>query len=439
MEHAKPACILLIEDDLGLARLVQRRLDRHGMRVDIVGTGEDGIERVQQAHYDAVVLDLRLPGCDGLEVLRRFQALGVTRPTVMVSGAGEIPVVVGAMRLGAADYLTKDVDGGYLDLLPEVLEKVFAVEHLKAERSRIEADLAKERLVMRAAIESINQGLSVFDGDLRLALWNKQFLVHHDYPVAFGQTGMPLETFIRFNADRGDYGDEDKEAAVARRLEAARAAESYRYERRSADGRTIEVLGNPMPTGGFVATYTDVTERKENERRVWYQANYDALTGLPNRSYFETLLKERLARAEGGHSFALLFIDLDGFKTVNDTFGHTCGDALLCQVAERMKSRLRVSDVVARIGGDEFIALIGDIASGSQASAIAASLIETVSQPVQVGLGITSVSASIGITLCKDPMTPDEIVRRADLAMYAAKGRGKKCSVLYADEFVDDI
>ncbi len=177
----------------------------------------------------------------------------------------------------------------------------------------------------------------------------------------------------------------------------------------------------------YVAIFSDITQRKENEEQIRYQANYDALTGLPNRSLLQDRLSQAIMSAgREGWGLALLFIDLDKFKVVNDSFGHVIGDELLQMVAVRIKACVREVDTVARFGGDEFVVLLQDISEPEDAAKVASKIIGTVSEVFDLSSREIFVGASIGITLYpEDADTPDTLLQNADMAMYLAKDTGR--------------
>ncbi|WP_074768787.1 diguanylate cyclase domain-containing protein [Magnetospirillum fulvum] len=185
--------------------------------------------------------------------------------------------------------------------------------------------------------------------------------------------------------------------------------------------------------GGFlVGFYFDITERKRHEEKILQAANHDALTGLPNRRMFEETLETALETARrDGHRVAVLLIDLDGFKAVNDTQGHDAGDALLCEMARRMAAAVRVGDMVARLGGDEFVVLLAPIDHDGAVRRVAEHLVEQLSRPVGFRAVTLAVSASIGIAFGDERMTGEDILKHADLAMYEVKRAGKRGYRLY--------
>ena len=225
--------------------------------------------------------------------------------------------------------------------------------------------------------------------------------------------------------------------ALARRILSASGDASIHEEDvlfSRADGSTLPVeftLETVLVEGevmGRVITFNDISERKKQHDRIWRQANYDALTGLANRNYLETRL-HRMIRVEAleGEHFALLFLDLDGFKEVNDTWGHEAGDEVLRDVARRMESCVRESDLAARLGGDEFIVLLHHVTGRGNVTTVADKLLARLAQPYLLADGGEAhLSASIGIAFYpEDAMDCDTLLRHADAAMYAAKQAGK--------------
>jgi len=177
----------------------------------------------------------------------------------------------------------------------------------------------------------------------------------------------------------------------------------------------------------FILISRDISMRKQHENLIWNQANYDALTGLPNRRMFREHLENRLALARAkGEPLALMFLDLDRFKEINDTHGHDMGDQILQTAAQRLRAGVRESDMVARMGGDEFTLLIAGHGVADRAAALCQNLLQRMSEPFNLGLEVDYVSASIGITLFPDDAQDAEtLIKQADQAMYAAKRLGR--------------
>ena len=186
--------------------------------------------------------------------------------------------------------------------------------------------------------------------------------------------------------------------------------------------------------GGAVVNFVDITRRKAAEAAVWHQANHDALTGLANRNLFRAHLDQAVAQARrGGETVALLFVDLDGFKAINDGHGHAVGDRVLRETARRLERAIRESDLAARLAGDEFVVILRHLAGEAYAGAVAAKLIAALAEPCRFGKQALAVTASIGIALYpQDAANAEELLHHADAAMYKAKEAGRRTYRYYA-------
>ncbi len=188
------------------------------------------------------------------------------------------------------------------------------------------------------------------------------------------------------------------------------------------------IRGDDGSIAKYAAIFSDITEKKKTEELVWTQANYDALTGLPNRRLFYDRLEQEVKKAQRGRSLALLFIDLDRFKEVNDILGHDVGDLLLKEAASRIVHCVRESDTVARLGGDEFMVILSGLSDTNRVEAVAELIVRALEKPFRLGDEHAYLSASVGITLCpSDARDVETLVKNADQAMYVAKGLGRNC------------
>ena len=181
-----------------------------------------------------------------------------------------------------------------------------------------------------------------------------------------------------------------------------------------------------MAGGGWVSTHEDITERRKAEAKIAHMARHDALTNLPNRSMFRTEIEDALRRTQRGESVAVLCLDLDYFKSVNDTLGHPIGDALLCAVADRLRGCLREDDIVARLGGDEFALIQVGTEQPNSSTILAQRVIDTLSAPYEINGHQIVIGASVGIAIAPaDGDDPDQIIKNADMALYRAKADGR--------------
>lgn len=408
-----PVRILLMEDDAGQARLFRKRMERAGCVVDHAPDGEKGLEMFDQGAYDLVVLDHAMPVYDGLEVLRRLASRGPLPPIVMVTGCGNERVAVEAMKLGALDYIVKDVDGGYLDLLPVVTERAL-------HQHRLEAQM---RLAAKV-FESAGEGILVTDPQTRIISVNEAFttITGYEPEEIIGKTPLLLQARPQDTEFHKEIWPSLRETGkwqgeIWNRRKNGEAFPAWLTLRAVEDeqGRTTN----------YVGMLTDITFRKQVEERLRYLATHDPLTGLPNRDLFQDRLLQALAHARRSQgSLAVLLFDLDHFKMINDTMGHATGDLILKGVAERLLGCIRECDTGARLGGDEFIVLLSDLSDPRDATVIAERILDEVAKPFVVdGRGCPNlVTASIGISLYPEHgEDPEALIRKADTAMYVAK------------------
>jgi diguanylate cyclase (GGDEF)-like protein/PAS domain S-box-containing protein len=291
------------------------------------------------------------------------------------------------------------------------------------ERKRAEEEMRLAALVFRNSSE----GMMVTDADGRVVSVNPAFTELTGY--------APAET-IGKNCSILKSGQQD--AAFYRtmwhELEATGQWEGEIWNRRKngeiyAEWLRINTIFNADGSvHRRVALFSDITKRKESEELIWQQANFDLLTGLPNRRMFYDRLRQEIKKSHrGGQSVALMYLDLDHFKEVNDTLGHDTGDDLLKEAARRLSACVRESDTVARLGGDEFTVILGDLTDPGHVERIAQEILEKLSEPYLLGNELAHVSASIGITLFPDDASDIEtLLKNADQAMYAAKNQGRR-------------
>ncbi len=221
-----------------------------------------------------------------------------------------------------------------------------------------------------AALNNMSQGLIMFDADQRIVVCNNRYLEMYNLSRDIVKPGCTLRALLQHRVERNQLIiDPDRYRAEL----AAKLCLGKKFEIivETVDGRTIAILNQPMPNGGWVATHEDITERRKAEEKIAHMALHDALTNLPNRLFFREQLETRLAQLPPDQKFAVLCLDLDRFKIVNDTLGHLFGDMLLRQVAERITGCLREGDTLARLGGDEFAILQGSIKQPSDVIALA--------------------------------------------------------------------
>jgi diguanylate cyclase (GGDEF)-like protein len=286
------------------------------------------------------------------------------------------------------------------------------------------------------ALNNMNQGLAMFDRDARLILCNEHYRTMSGLPARLAEPGAALRDILADVCRRhGRAGD--SEAEYARILHMVASGTAWTDDV-VFSSHVVAIHNVPMPGGGWVATFDDVTQTRAREARIHHLAHNDALTGIANRSQFLEHLAEAESRLQAsGQSFAVLLLDIDHFKRVNDSFGHAAGDALLKEVTRRIGDTLAEGDMLARLGGDEFAVIqaaprlipslaIAHAEMRSGAAALAGRILAAIARPFEVDGHVSAIGASIGIAIAPyDGGAADELMKRADLALYKAKSDGR--------------
>ncbi len=434
-ENSRPR-ILYMEDDFGLSRLLQKSLQRRGYIVETAVDGEVGLLMLETASYDLLLVDYHMPHCGGIDVIRELAKKGALPPTIMVTGQGNEEIAVEALKLGASDYVVKDVDMKYLDLLPVIIERVRFQQQIMLERQMMVDSMRESEERYRKLVEISPEGIALHqDGAVTFmnpsgarilgASRPEQIVGLSIFDIVHPELHEAVRERMRLLAERGGQAPWVEERFV-------------RYDGSVID---VEVSSASFLWQGKQMTQTifhDISERKRVEGRLQHLALYDALTGLPNRTLFFDRMAQLVALARRNeYVLGLLFLDLDGFKKVNDTFGHGVGDELLRQVSQRLSGVMRQCDTIARMGGDEFIGLCGRINEPADAGVIAKKIITALREPYTAG-GITcSIGVSIGISIFPDDgEDSDTLLKMADLAMYRVK-QGKQGGYLFYRDMPD--
>lgn len=287
---------------------------------------------------------------------------------------------------------------------------------------------AQQNVRFHAALNNMAQGLMMYDPAGTLIISNRRMAELFGVPWEKWEKaslGTTVSQLMRLTYN-GTNVAENHQAQIIADLDvilANRKTGTIVFER--TDGRAYSASCTPMTDGGFVITFEDITERRHNENQITHMAHYDALTDLPNRGQFYERIDALLARAPPNDRFALLSLDLDRFKRVNDTLGHPVGDKLLQAVAARLRSCVRETDIVARLGGDEFAVVQEPLSKPGDAALLATRLIDAVNAPYQIDGHEVTVGTSIGVAFApSDGADADRLMKKADLALYSAKADG---------------
>jgi diguanylate cyclase (GGDEF)-like protein len=311
------------------------------------------------------------------------------------------------------------------DRRDEVGAMAHAVEVFRANliaRRQGEVILRRTNLQFDAALNSMLQGMIVWGPDHEVQLVNRRFYVITGIPADSIALGLTLGGVIDVMIAHGMFAGANPDTVCDKILVRLTARRSMQLELEMRPGLLVQIATEPMTNGGSVATFEDVTEKRQNEAQIIFMARHDALTGLPNRRLFQEHMAAMLDKGEEIQPFAVLCLDLDHFKEVNDTLGHPAGDELLRLVAARLRGCVRDHDLIARLGGDEFAIVVpSPTECATLAATLAARLVSSISAPYDLQGHNILIGTSIGIALSEPGVSGDDLLKRADVALYRAK------------------
>ncbi len=427
--------ILVVDDDAPLRRSMPRLLASTSRSFDEAATLAEAIDLLDRNRYDLILLDYHLPDGTGLTLLDWCAEHKRSDAVIILSGEDGIDAAIGALRRGADDFLRKPC---HLAQLQRSVENVLQKASLLRINHQISRRLRESERLHRYLVESSPDFIFTLNPRGEFTYVNPRAHPLLGY-LPDELTGRSIASIVALE-DRQRieslYCDGERQVHEAQSLELRlqcnpAAATLKRGEFTfSLNSEPMTSRGPDGEAGRFLGTYgvaRDISDRKRAEEIIVYQAYHDQLTRLPNRLLFHDRLELALAQAQRRRGvLAVLFIDMDRFKLVNDTYGHGEGDHLLRGVASRLRQSLRKGDTLARVGGDEFVALLPDLSSPSDAELIAEKILHTLSAPFRLKHGEFRVTVSIGISLFpKDGEIADVLIQHADIAMYQVKRSGK--------------
>ena len=321
-----------------------------------------------------------------------------------------------------------------------------AVMQISANLHRIfmQALMAREREAALAgqfdtALNNMPHGLCMFRVDGQLAVMNHRFSEIMNLSEDLARSGAGASDIIAACVSAGSISAASGEMILAE-IESSQAKDIVTADPDAERNRSLSWTFQPMADGGAVVLLEDITERRNAEARISHLARYDELTTLPNRVNFRDEIGRLLAIQQGvGQLSALLFVDLDQFKQVNDTLGHPCGDQLLCAVANRLREMLRPEDFVARFGGDEFVVFQQNIHSHEDAAGLARRIVDRLSERYKIDNHLVEIGASVGIAMTSPGVSADTLLKNADLALYRAKADGRGTFCFFRDEMAQTV
>ena len=415
--------ILIVDDNEDDQSLYRRALRGSGMRLVSATTAVEGLDKIAEIPPDVILLDFNLPDLSGLGFMERFAELEYTAiPVVMLTGEGNEAVAVSAMKAGVSDYLVKDVEGVYLRLLLSVIHRA---RNAHEERQRT----ARMGALQETILGTVADGIVGIDTEGKILFANPSSERMLLYPSGH-LSGKSLSDFLRQQDPKEDWDGHplsqphDGSEIVSRDTDV--------FLRLGSTSFPVAYTASPLDFEGdgrfgWVLVFRDISERKQAEEELIRTARYDILTGLPNRLMFQDYFTRYLARGmRNAQHLALLFIDLDGFKAVNDTLGHLAGDQVLQTVAQRLVKCVRGGDLVSRFGGDEFTVILEDC-EPDQLPMLARRILQELEIAIEIGGQTAQISASIGIAIHPECGTDEHtLLQKADAAMYMVKKGQKK-------------
>lgn len=441
------ARLLLVDDEPRLLGSLVELLKSRGFELACAACAQEAIEQLSHGTFDLVILDLDLGPADigGHGVMDFVNDQDLDVDVIVTSGAHSIDAAIGALKRGAHDYLRKPYAR---EELLKTVDNAIKQRHLQIENRRIAAQLANSERSYRYLVDSSPDIIYTLNAEGRFTFINnrvqqllgfsREDLIGQHYSTLVHDEDLERAHYV-FNEGRSDY-------RLSRNVELRLRSRHNEADTRTFNNELMLISMSPrkLPAGqapvfGIYGVARDITDRKRADELIAHQAYHDILTNLPNRVLFKDRLGLAVLQAKRNDTrLAVMFIDLDRFKLVNDTLGHVMGDELLQQTAARLKACLRRCDTLARLGGDEFTAVLPELANRQDAALIAEKFLECLKPPFVLAGQPVHISASIGIAIYPDDgKLIDDLLRNSDIAMYHVKGEGKNAHAFFNASMLD--
>jgi diguanylate cyclase (GGDEF)-like protein/PAS domain S-box-containing protein len=432
-EQGKPRTILIVDDIPENVSLLEAVLSTE-YDIRTATRGSEALQIAREMEPDLILLDIMMPGIDGYNVCQRLKENPALRdiPVIFLSILDSTEMKVKAFEAGGVDYITKPFQMAEVQARVKIHLRIRELQLRLEAQNRELAEVDAERTRLAMIVESSNDAIFSVSEECVITSWNggAENIFGYSAGEIIGSqifTIMPAEFY-------------PEKSHIWQTILSGEQLRYFDITPTRKDGRRVYVSFTASPllnsdgemTGNSVIA-RDVTERRQMEETIKHQAHYDALTKLPNRRFFLDLLSLELAKAGcSGKKLALMFLDLNGFKKVNDTLGHSCGDRLLQEVALRLKASIRESDTVARLGGDEFTVLMPELGQREDVDTVIRKILEVFGTPFMMDDVAVASGTSIGICLFPDDGNySEELMKKADIAMYEAKSSGRNSYQFY--------
>jgi diguanylate cyclase (GGDEF)-like protein len=473
-ENGSTTKILIIDDDPAILEVMDNYLSSKGFTPLLAEEGRAGLDLFARESPDLVLLDLRLPGIDGLEVLSYLVKDAPGIPVIIISGQGNVKDASDSLKKGAWDYITKpifdmqvldiavhnvlerarllrekstyqrsleeELEKGTTDLEQRSLELEKAYRKLNLEieeRRRAETAIQQERTFIQTIIDGVRDPARIVSPDFGVLMMNQAALA----VLPSKQTSMEeLTCYQAYRQSDTPCSGEDHQCVLKEVIKTGKPC-SIKHKDILEDNkeRIFEVEASPLWNAdgslyGVLEVIRNITkdlsteaQLREHQERLYHAVHHDTLTNLPNRMLLQDRLSRMMLKAKRNKTYvAILFLDLDRFKKINETLGHDIGDQLLLEVSKRLKNCIRKSDTVARIGGDEFGVILDDLRDVKFVAVVARKFLQALSKPIIIQEYELYATSSIGISLYPDDGEDEDVLFRcADTALYRAKDAGK--------------
>jgi len=470
----KKETVLVIDDENTVLNLIETYLHKIGFSCLKAGDGKTGITLFDEKKPDLVLLDLHMPRMDGFEVLEAIRARTTEIPVIIISGVGTEKDTTRALKLGAWDYITKPFqelailkhaldnaleraalqavnkkmqesqavakERQYSDLEQRALELERAYKVLEREiqvRKRAEKAIESERAFMQNVIDGVRHPAMIVQPDRKVIMMNAAAITMLPSNYAGSDAVFCHQVYRQSDTP---CGGEEKRCVLEELMRTGKAAICRHKDiLDNGEERIYELEASPLwnedgSMHGFLEVVRNITEDlsietqlREHQERLYHLVHHDTLTNLPNRFLLQDRLQRMMVKARRtGTNIAIIFLDLDRFKKINETLGHDVGDKLLVKVAEILENCVRKSDTVARLGGDEFAVILDDLKDVKYAAVVARKVLQALAKPIFVEEYELYATSSIGISVYpSDSDKVEDLMRCADTALYRAKEEGK--------------